>query len=146
MLFHPGFAGFGGFHRVKWMLFGKLMLELALARQRALKALAHAIKPIVWIGGAGLSESVIHELDQGLKSHELIKVKVSGDERETRNALLVEICERLGAAPIQHIGKILVIYRPRPEKINSPAITPGRNDKKSRRTRPARHGLPGAPN
>ena len=54
------------------------MLELALARRRALKALAHAIKPIVWIGGAGLSENVIHELDQGLKSHELIKIKVSG--------------------------------------------------------------------
>ena len=123
------------------MLFGKLMLELALAQRRALKALAHGIKPIVWIGGAGLSENVIHELDQGLKSHELIKVKVSGDERETRNALLGEICERLGAAPIQHIGKILVIYRPAPEKISSPGITPitpVRKDKKSRRT-----GLPG---
>ena len=116
------------------------MLELALARRRALKALAHAIKPIVWIGGAGLSEGVIHELDQGLNSHELIKVKVSGDEREARNVLLGEICERLGAAPIQHIGKILVIYRPKPEKTSSPDITPLRNEKKSRRTR---KGLPG---
>ena len=116
------------------------MLELALARRRALKALAHGIKPIVWIGGAGLSENVIHELDQGLKSHELIKVKVAGDERETRNALLGEICERLGAAPIQHIGKILVIYRPAPEKISSPDITPVRNDKKSRRTKPGLRG------
>ncbi|MEO8992063.1 MAG: ribosome assembly RNA-binding protein YhbY [Nitrosospira sp.] len=116
------------------------MLELALARRRALKALAHAIKPIVWIGDVGLSENVINELDQGLKSHELIKVKVAGNERETRNALLREICERLGAAPIQHIGKILVIYRPRPEKIVSPDIAPLRNDKKSRRTR---QGLPG---
>jgi hypothetical protein len=65
---------------------------------------------------------------------------VPGDEREARNALLGEICERLGAAPIQHIGKILVIYRPAPEKISSPGITPLRNDKKSRRARP---GLPG---
>ena len=66
------------------------MLELTL-RDGAHQALAHAIKPIVWIGRAGRWESVIHELDQGLKSQELIKIKVSGDERETRNALLDEI-------------------------------------------------------
>ena len=88
------------------------MLELASVRRRSLQARAHAIKPTVWIGTAGLWEGIIHELDQGLKSHELIKVKVSSDERETRNALLEEICERLDAAPVQHIGKILVIYRP----------------------------------
>lgn len=108
------------------------MLELASVRRRSLQARAHAIKPIVWIGTAGLWEGIIHELEQGLKSHEMIKVKVSSDERETRNALLEEICERLDAAPVQHIGKILVIYRPKPDKTVS-GITSPRKEGKSHR-------------
>ena len=60
--------------------------ELALVPRPDLKARAHALKPVVWIGSAGLSENVMHELDQGLKSHELIKVKVASDERHTRTA------------------------------------------------------------
>jgi len=91
--------------------------ELALVPRPDLKARAHALKPVVWIGSAGLSENVMHELDQGLSSHELIKVKVASDERHTRTAFLNEICERLGARPVQHIGKILVIYRPQSEQI-----------------------------
>jgi RNA-binding protein YhbY len=66
---------------------------------------------------AGLSESVIDELDRALKSHELIKIKVSGGEREVRQAMLEEICQRLGAAPVRHIGGILVIYRPKEDEI-----------------------------
>src|SRR6187551_273187 len=98
--------------------FGNLMSEeRSLLPRPDLKARAHALKPVVWIGSAGLSENVMHELDQGLKSHELIKVKVANDERHTRTAFLNEICNRLGARPVQHIGKILVIYRPQPEKI-----------------------------
>ena len=108
------------------------MLELAAVRRRSLQARAHAIKPIVWIGTAGLWEGIIHELEQGLKSHELIKVKVSSDERETRNALLEEICERLDAAPVQHIGKILVIYRPKPDKTVSDITSPPKERKSHR--------------
>jgi RNA-binding protein len=93
------------------------MLALTLARRRALAAAAHALRPVVMIGEAGLSKNVLHELDLGLKSHQLIKVKVSTGEREMRNGLLDEICQRLAAAPVQHIGKILVIYRPGPESI-----------------------------
>ncbi|SFN62148.1 putative RNA-binding protein, YhbY family [Nitrosospira briensis] len=111
------------------------MLELASVRRRSLQARAHAIKPTVWIGTAGLWEGIIHELEQGLKSHELIKVKVSSDERETRNALLEEICERLDAAPVQHIGKILVIYRPKPDKTVSDIISQ-RKERKSHRIKP----------
>src|SRR5688500_4080731 len=110
------------------------MLELASVRQGSLQDRAHVIKPTVWRGRAGLWEGIIHELEQGLKSHELIKVKVSSDERETRTALLEEICERLDAAPVQHIGKILVIYRPKPDKTVSD-ITPPRKEKKSHRTK-----------
>ena len=92
------------------------MLALTPDFRRELKARAHALKPVVWIGAAGLSDNVVNELDQRLKSHELIKIKVANDDGEIRNALLEEICERLNAAPVQHIGKMLVIYRPEPEK------------------------------
>lgn len=95
------------------------MLNLTAAHRRALRARAHALKPVVWIGSRGLSESVLHEVDQGLKSHELVKVKVSDSEWETRNELLEKICQQLEAAPVQHIGKILVLYRPQPEKTAS---------------------------
>ena len=88
------------------------MPALTLAHRRELRALSHHIKPVVWISVAGLSESVIRELDRALKSHELIKIKVAADERETREAMLEEICQRLSAAPVRHIGRMLVIYRP----------------------------------
>ena len=109
--------------------------ERALVPRPDLKARAHALKPVVWIGAAGLSENVIHELDQGLKSHELIKVKVSSDERQTRAAWLNEICDRLGASPVQHIGKILVIYRPLPKKEIVADLSPVRKKRKSRDTK-----------
>lgn len=109
--------------------------ERALVPRPDLKARAHALKPVVWIGAAGLSENVIHELDQGLKSHELIKVKVSSDERQTRTAWLNEICDRLGATPVQQIGKILVIYRPLPEKEIVADLSPVRKERKSRDTK-----------
>ncbi len=92
------------------------MLALTSIHRRNLTALAHGIRPVVWIGTAGLSESVIHELDRALKSHELIKIKIAGGEREMREAMLEQICERLGAAPVRHIGRILVIYRPKEDE------------------------------
>ncbi|PTQ83371.1 putative YhbY family RNA-binding protein [Nitrosospira multiformis] len=95
------------------------MLPLTPDFRRELKARAHALKPVVWIGAAGLSDSVVNELDQRLKSHELIKIKVASGDWEIRNALLEKICGCLNAAPVQHIGKMLVIYRPEPEKIKN---------------------------
>lgn len=92
-------------------------IQLTPTHRRDLRALSHGIRPVVWIGMAGLSESVIDELDRALKSHELIKIKVSGGEREVRQAMLEEICQRLGAAPVRHIGRILVIYRPKEDEI-----------------------------
>lgn len=64
------------------------------------------------IGDAGLTEAVIKEIDRGLVSHELIKIKVHGGDKEARESLLAEICSHLDAAPVQCIGKILVIYKP----------------------------------
>ena len=92
------------------------MLALTPNSRRGLKARAHVLKPVVWVGVAGLSDNVVNELDQRLRSHELIKIKVASDDWEIRNAILEEICARLKAAPVQHIGKMLVIYRPELEK------------------------------
>ncbi len=91
------------------------MLTLTVSRRRELKAQAHTINPVVMIGKDGLSASVIDELERGLVSHELIKVKVLWDDRVARKALFDEVCQKLGASPIQCIGKVFVVYRPRPE-------------------------------
>ena len=85
------------------------------AGHRSLRARAHALSPVVIVSGAGLSDSVMGEIERCLKTHELIKIRVLGDDRLQREDLLAQICERAGASPIQHIGKILVVYRERPE-------------------------------
>lgn len=92
------------------------MLTLTIAHRRELKAQAHVLNPVVMIGKTGLSASVIEELDRGLSSHELIKIKVQIDDRVVRNALFEEICQKLNAAPVQHIGKVFIVYRPKPEE------------------------------
>jgi len=91
------------------------MLTLTIAERRDLKARAHTINPVVMIGKDGLSTTVVAELDRALISHELIKVKAQIDDRIARNTLYEEICQQLAAAPVQHIGKTFVIYRPKPE-------------------------------
>lgn len=91
------------------------MITLNAAQRRELKARAHSLHPVVMISDAGLTPSVLNEIDVNLKSHELIKIRVFGDDRAARAAMIDDISTRLDAALVQHIGKILVIYRPRPE-------------------------------
>jgi len=91
------------------------MITLTAAQRRELKARAHPLHPVVMIGDSGLTPSVLNEIDVNLKSHELIKIRVFGDDRAVRAALIDDIGTKLDAALVQHIGKILVIYRPRPE-------------------------------
>jgi len=91
------------------------MRGLSPTRRRELKARAHALDPVVLIGGAGLSPTVLAEIDRGLKSHELIKVRVPAGDRTKREEIFAEICSRTGAQPIQHIGKVLVLFRENPE-------------------------------
>jgi RNA-binding protein len=91
------------------------MLPLTVSERLALKGRAHALHPTVMIGNAGLTESVLKEIAQTLKSHELIKIRVMSDDRALRETMLKSICAQLDAAPVQHIGKILVIYKPNPE-------------------------------
>ena len=68
------------------------------------------------IGGDGLTPAVRKEVDAALSAHGLIKVRVFSDERTTRDAILAALADELGAAPIQHIGKLLVLWRPMPPK------------------------------
>lgn len=95
------------------------MLTLTVLQRQNLKARAHPLNPTVIIGNAGLTPAVLEEISRSLKSHEIIKIRVMSGDREARDAMLQEICEKLGAAPVQHIGKILVVYQPQedePEK------------------------------
>lgn len=90
------------------------MIELNPIEVRALRAQAHHLKPVVSISQNGLSDNVMKEIDRSLKAHELIKVKLYGIERAERDAALATICEQLACAPVQHIGNVLVLWRPKP--------------------------------
>ncbi|MCX7672212.1 MAG: YhbY family RNA-binding protein [Thiobacillaceae bacterium] len=88
------------------------MRELTPAQRKRLKSLAHRLKPVVMIGAAGLTEAVLRDIDRNLSAHELIKIRILNDDRSEREAWLSEICARLDAAAVQHIGKLLLVYRP----------------------------------
>ena len=88
------------------------MLNLTVAQRLELKGRAHSLNPIVIIGNAGLTPSVLDEIERSLKSHDLLKIRVMNDDREVRTAMQEEICTKLNAGAVQHIGKVLVIYRP----------------------------------
>mgnify|MGYP001591340365 CR=1 FL=1 len=87
------------------------MNPLSPAERKLLKARAHALKPVVAIGNERLSAAVLKEIETSLKAHDLIKIRVTGDDRDLRQALLGEICNRTGASQVNNIGKILVVYR-----------------------------------
>lgn len=91
------------------------MLELSPAQRKFLKSQAHSLKPVVMIGAGGLTEAVMQEIARSLEAHELIKVRVLNDDRGEREGFLEAICASLGAAPVQHIGKLLLIYKPAEE-------------------------------
>lgn len=97
------------------------MLKLTSAERAALRSEAHGLDPVVLIGEAGLTPSVMKEIERSLDAHGLIKVRVFGDDREARLQIYQSICTQLGAAPVQHIGKLLVMYRPKmdaPKELN----------------------------
>jgi putative YhbY family RNA-binding protein len=92
------------------------MIELTPAQRKEHRAAAHHLDPVVMIGNEGLSAAVKKETDAALRSHGLIKVRVLSDDRQARQTMLEALADELGAAPIQHIGKLLVLWRPMPPK------------------------------
>lgn len=87
-------------------------LRLSPAERKDKRADAHHLHPVVTIGGEGLTEAVTKEVDGALNAHGLIKVRVFNDDRVQREALLAQLADALNAAPVQHIGKLLVLWRP----------------------------------
>jgi RNA-binding protein len=86
------------------------------SQERArLKALAHALEPAVRIGHAGVTPEVLAEVDRALTAHALIKVSIAVDDRHDRRALGDALAERVDATAVHRIGKILILWRPRPE-------------------------------
>jgi putative YhbY family RNA-binding protein len=104
------------------------MNELSPAERGTLRARAHHLQPVVMIGDSGLTAQVLREIDANLKSRELIKIRVLAEDRHARDALMATICAAADASAVQRIGKMLVIYRPRPSE----------EQKKPHKRRPAR--------
>jgi RNA-binding protein len=128
------------------------MTSLTPPQRRALCAKAHHLHPVVSVGQHGLTAAVLHEIDLNLIAHELVKVRVFNDDRVAREALLLSICAELDAAPVQHIGKLLVVWRPSPERpkveVERPkraAVRPTSAAKKAPQVRRPRSPLPRAP-
>jgi putative YhbY family RNA-binding protein len=91
-------------------------IQLTPSERKEKRADAHHLGPVVLIGGDGLTPAVTKEIDAALNAHGLIKVRVFSDDREARETMFATLTDQLNAAPIQHIGKLLVLWRPMPEK------------------------------
>jgi len=93
------------------------LIELTPAERKEKRGDAHHLDPVVMIGADGLTPAVLKEAEIAIKSHGLIKVRVFSDDRALRESMLTEMADKLNAAPIQHIGKLLVLWRPMEEVV-----------------------------
>lgn len=91
-------------------------ITLTPQQRREKRADAHHLSPVVLIGGDGLTPAVVRETDAALNAHGLIKIRVFSDERASRDTMFTTLADQLNAAPVQHIGKLLVLWRPVPPK------------------------------
>ncbi|WP_137167112.1 ribosome assembly RNA-binding protein YhbY [Salinimonas lutimaris] len=91
-------------------------MKLSNKQKQFLKGLAHSLKPVVQLGGNGLTEGVVAEIDNALNHHELIKVKVPTDDREEKTLIIDAIVRETEAVKVQVIGHTLIIYRPSEER------------------------------
>lgn len=91
-------------------------IVLTPAERRAHRAAAHHLDPVVMIGADGLTDAVLRETDAALSAHGLIKIRVANDDRAARELIYQSMAADLNAAPVQHIGKLLVLWRPQPVK------------------------------
>ena len=104
------------------------LIQLTPAERKEKRGDAHHLDPVVMIGADGLTPAVLKEAEVAIKSHGLIKVRVFSDDRAAREAMLAEMADKLNAAPIQHIGKLLVLWRPmeevEPERVSDTNLGP----------------------
>jgi RNA-binding protein len=90
-------------------------VPLTTRERETLKSRAHSLEPVLQVGQAGLSDALVSEIARALTAHELIKVRILDDDRESRVAIGDAICERTDAAAVQRVGKVLVLWRPKPK-------------------------------
>ena len=103
------------------------------AQRKSLKADAHNLSPVVMVGGDGLTPAVIKEAKLAISHHGLIKVRVFGDDREARIAIYEALCDKLDAAPVQHIGKLLVLWKPI-DVVDAALANLGRSSKQTKKS------------
>ena len=96
-------------------------MQLDAKTRRSLRAAGHALNPVVTVGERGFTEAVAAELDVALNTHELVKVKLPAMARAERASLAKTIAETAGASHVQSIGRVTLIYRKRPEELESAA-------------------------
>ncbi|PPT70331.1 ribosome assembly RNA-binding protein YhbY [Xanthomonas arboricola] len=93
-----------------------MSIVLTSAQNRFLRGQAHDLKALLQTGGKGVTPAFLAELEEVLERHELIKVKVTSEDREARDALIAELTEKTGSALVQRIGHVAILYRPSKEK------------------------------
>lgn len=91
-------------------------IQLTAAQTRFLRGQAHGLKAMLQVGGKGVTDALVAEIDNALEHHELIKVKIAAEDREARDAMIGELGQRTGAAVVQRIGHTAVLYRPSRDK------------------------------
>ncbi|MEZ5544723.1 MAG: ribosome assembly RNA-binding protein YhbY [Lysobacteraceae bacterium] len=85
------------------------------SQKRYLRGLAHSLKPVILLGEKGVTPGVLAELDLALSHHELVKVRIPGEDRQVREAVVVELAEQTNAAVVQRIGHVATLYRRNPD-------------------------------
>lgn len=93
-----------------------MQTALTAAQNRFLRGQAHGLKALLQVGGKGVTDALLAEIDGALEHHELIKVKVGGEDRDARDAMIEQIANRTGAALVQRIGHTAILYRPSQDK------------------------------
>jgi RNA-binding protein len=91
-------------------------MSLSKKQIKFLRSKCHELKPVIMMGQKGLTDEVLNELDIALTHHELVKIKLSVDDRELRKLVCAEICKKSHAQEVQSIGKTLTVYRVNPDK------------------------------
>jgi RNA-binding protein len=109
------------------------ILEITSRERSTLRSAAHSLRPVVLIGDKGLSDAVLKEIDLNLTSHGLIKVRAGGQERDARDEMLLALCDALSCAPVHHLGKMFILYRPQPGQKSLLAPAPAAADRPKRK-------------
>lgn len=91
-------------------------MPLSRTQIKHLLSLTHNLKPIISIGQNGITENVLKELEIALNHHELVKIKIAGEDRDARQSMIQQLCEQTAAEKVQAIGKTLTLFRRDPEK------------------------------